>query len=149
MSTKQINRILVATDGSPSSRRAVALGVELAEADSAEVTFVHVAPPVRYLMARGAAMRAVPRRLQNVGDDVLDGAVALASERQVPFERELIAGEPGEVIVALAEAIDADLIVVGERSRRFRVGSSVSRWVSTHARRPVLVARPHETRLAA
>ena len=76
-----------------------------------------------------------------MGDDALDDAALVASDNGVRFERELIAGDAGGVIVALANAIDADLVVVGERPRRLRVGPSVSRWVSRHTRRPVLVAR--------
>jgi nucleotide-binding universal stress UspA family protein len=140
MTTNRINRILVATDGRPSAQRAVELGVELAEAEGAEVTFLHVAPPVEYLASRSAAMRPVPRRLRHVGDEVLDEASLFASDHGVRFERELIAGDPGDVIVALADAIDADLIVVGERPRRVNM-RSVSRWVMRHTRRPVLVAR--------
>jgi nucleotide-binding universal stress UspA family protein len=146
MSRKYINRILVATDGSESAREAVELGVELAEADDAEVTFVHVAPPVAFRAGRSAAMHAVARRLSSAGDAVLDEAAAIAEERGVPFERELIAGEPADVIVALGDAIEADLIVVGESPRWLRL--NVSRWVSRHSSRPVLIAR-HRARMAA
>jgi nucleotide-binding universal stress UspA family protein len=141
MYDKQITRILVATDGGESSQNAVALGVELAAAEDAEVTFLHVAPPVEYMQARSMYMRSVPRRLRSVGDEVLDEAALVASERGVPFQRELIAGETCESIIALAETIDADLIIVGERPRRLRVGASVSRWIARNASQPVLVAR--------
>ena len=39
-----MKRILVATDGSPSSTEAVAFGVELAAEHVAELIFVHVVP---------------------------------------------------------------------------------------------------------
>lgn len=39
-----MKRILVATDGSPSSTEAVAFGVELATEHEAELIFVHVVP---------------------------------------------------------------------------------------------------------
>ena len=142
MSERHINRILIATDGSPSARHAVEVGVELAQAEGAEVTFVHVTPPIEFRSGRTMAMQAVPRRIGHVGDGALDAAALDASENGVRFERELIAGDAGDVIVVLADAIDADLVVVGERPRRLRVGPSVSRWVSRHTRRPVLVARP-------
>jgi nucleotide-binding universal stress UspA family protein len=150
MKSKRINRILVATDGSASAQNAVELGIEVAEADGAEVTFVHVTPPVEFRAGHSMSMQAVPRRLQHVGDDVLDAATLAASDRGIPFQRELIAGDAGDVIVALADVIDADLIVVGKRPRRLRVGQSVSRWVARHTSRPVLVARPRPAeRLAA
>jgi nucleotide-binding universal stress UspA family protein len=150
MSDKHINRILVATDGSVSARHAVEVGVELAQAEQAAVTFVHVADPIEFRGGRNMSMEAIPRRLRHVGDSALDEAAVVASTHGVSFQRELIAGDAGDVIVALADAIDADLVIVGERPRRLRVGRSVSRWVSNHTRRPVLVARPLEAeRLAA
>ena len=79
MSDRQINRILVATDGTPSAQCAVEMGVELAEAEEAKVTFVHVAPPIEFRAGRSASMRAVPRRLRSVGDEVLDEAAHVAS----------------------------------------------------------------------
>jgi nucleotide-binding universal stress UspA family protein len=149
MTSKNINRILVATDGSGSSRQAVELGVEIAAAEDAEITFVHVAPPVEYRAGRTMSMRAVPRRLSSVGDAVLDDAAAAASDNGVRFHRELIAGDVADVIVTLADVIDSDLIVVGERPRRLRVGQSVSRAVTRCSKRPVLVARATPERLAA
>jgi nucleotide-binding universal stress UspA family protein len=142
MKSKRIKQILVATDGSYTAQNAVELGVEVAEADGATVTFVHVAPPVEFRAARSMSMQPVPRRLQHVGDEALDAATVVASDHGIAFQRELFAGDPGDVIVALADAIDADLIVVGERPRRLRIGPSVSRWVARHTHRPVLVARP-------
>jgi nucleotide-binding universal stress UspA family protein len=142
MSDKHINRILVATDGTPAARYSVEVGVELAQAEGADVTFVHVVAPIEFRSARTMSMQAVPRRLGHVGDQALDDAALVASNNGVHYERELIAGDPGDVIVALADAIEADLVVVGERPRKLRVGPSVSRWVSRHTHRPVLVARP-------
>jgi nucleotide-binding universal stress UspA family protein len=142
MGTKRIRRILVATNGTSSARDAVELGVELAEGGCAKVTFVHVVPPEESLVSLNAAIRPALERHAGAGDQVLDEAAAVATAHGVPCERALIVGDPGDAIVALADAIDADLIVVGERPRKFRVGSSVSRWVSRHTRRPSLVARP-------
>jgi nucleotide-binding universal stress UspA family protein len=143
---RRIRRILVATDGARSARDAVELGVELAEAGGATVTFVHVVP------AEASAdewIRPAPERLRADGDAALDEAAAIAADHDVAFERELIAGDPRDVIVALADAIEADLIVVGERPRRLRVAPSVSRWVARHTRRAILVTRPPVRDLAA
>lgn len=137
MSQKHIGHILVATDGAPAAREAV----ELAKANDATVTFLHVVPPVAFRGIRRAAAHAVPTLLPHVGDEPLDHAVALASDQGVRFERRLIEGDPAEVIVALADAIDADLIVVGERSKRPKLGGSFSSVVVRRASRPVLVAR--------
>ena len=140
MTTQAINRILVATDGSGSSQHAVELGVELAAAEAAEITFLHVVPPVEFRAGR-LSMPAVPRRLGADDDDALEEAAAAARASGVPFHLELIAGELGETIVACGDAFDVDLIVVGERARRHWLSVNVPRWVARHATRAVLVAR--------
>ena len=141
MSPTTINRILVATEGGDSSQHAVALGVELAAAEGAEVIFLHVMPPVDFVGGR-MSMPAVPRRLETVGDEPLDDAALIADRHGVRFERELIAGYVADTIVDLADAVDADLVVVGERPRRRRLVTTIARWVARSSDRPVLVARP-------
>ena len=142
MSTSKIDRILVATDGGDSSQHAVALGVELAAAEGAEVTFLHVVPPIDFVGGR-MSLPAVPRRLRKHRDEALDEAAAVVADRLgVRFERDRIAGYAADTIVELADAIDADLVVVGERPRRVRLGTDIARWVARNSRRTVLVARP-------
>lgn len=149
VSTQDISRILIATDGSGSSRHAVELGVELAAAEDAEVTFLHVVPPVEFRAGR-MSLPAVPRRLSTTDDGALEGAAAAAGAHGVRFHLELIAGEIGETIVACGDAFDVDLIVVGERARRHWLSVNVPRWVARHATRAVLVARAADReRLAA
>ena len=143
METTRINRILIATDGGESSQQAVELGVELAAAEGAEVTFLHVQPPVDYLAGR-MSMGPAPRRLQSAGDPALDDAALIADRHGVRFERDVIAGHVAETIVDLADAVDADLVVVGERPRRRRLGTTIARWVAGNSNRPVLVARAKE-----
>ena len=94
-------------------------------------------------------MRPVSQLLGDVEDEALDAAAHLAEDRGVRFQRELIAGDVPDSIVTYADTIDADLVVVGERPRRLRIGASVSNWVARRSRRPVLVARPLEERVAA
>jgi nucleotide-binding universal stress UspA family protein len=141
VNTTTIDRILVATDGGDSSRHAVALGVELAAAEGAEITFLHVLPPVDFLGGR-ASLPAVARRLRSVGDAPLDDAAQIADRHGVPFERDLVAGYVADTIVDWADTVEADLVVVGERPRRRRLGTTVARWVARNSNRPVLVARP-------
>jgi nucleotide-binding universal stress UspA family protein len=146
MAERRIRRILVATDGTSSARDAVEIGVELAEVGDAELTFLHAVPREVSLETLNEWIKPAPESLPDHGDDALDEAAVVASSRGVPFERELVLGDPRDVILARAEALDADLIVLGERPRRLRVGPSVSRWVARHTRRAVLVARPPAAR---
>lgn len=134
------HKILVATDGSDESTDAVEMGLDLAARQDAEIIFLRVAPATEWRAARGAPGRPIFQRLDGDSDNVLAAASAAADARGVSAWTELVAGEPTDVIVGLAEAVDADLIVVGSRERHLPF-TGVSRSVARRARRPVLVAK--------
>ena len=140
-----MKKILVATDGSPSSREAVEFGLELAVEHAAEVTFVHVVPVLDRSFADGIGVPAArPHQIDEVDRRPLEDALALAAEHDVDAKAELLAGPPADEIVAYADTIDADLIVLGSRGRGALATAllgSVSRAVLHEARRPVLVVR--------
>jgi nucleotide-binding universal stress UspA family protein len=140
-----MKKILIATDGSESGREAIEFGLELAEEHAAEVMFVHVVPVLDRSFANGVGVpAAVPHQIDELDRKPLEDALALAAERDVDSKAELLAGLPADEIVAYADSIDADLIVVGSRGRgAFATAllGSVSRGVLHEARRPVLVVR--------
>ena len=146
MSTRRIERILVATDGTSDAREAVDVGLELAAAEGAEVAFLHVVPPVEYIAGRGFHVPKITKLAED-GDQVLAQAASLADERGVEHTSDVYAGPAGKVIVSMADAVEADLIVVGARRPRLRFGS-VSNQVARDAKRPVPVACGHEHRTA-
>ena len=143
-----MERILIATDGSSAAREAVHFGLELAADEGAAVTFVHVAPdtePVQVGVYGVAAVRHQPTPRDYA---TLVAACALAAERGVEAATKLLQGNPADEIVAYADSIGADLIVVGSRGPRRVAGPllvSVSRDVLTESRRPVLVVRGSAT----
>jgi nucleotide-binding universal stress UspA family protein len=150
-----MKRILIATDGSPAALQAVELGLELAEEQGAEPTFVHVAPAADVLPVAGFAMAgpvSVPHELGEHDRTSLDEALALAEERGIEARSRLLVGTAAEQIVIYANEIDADLIVVGSRGLG-AVGStllgSVSRKVLHDAKRPVLIVREAPQMIAA
>lgn len=124
-----MKKILIATDGSSSGLEAVEFGLELAAEQGAEVTFVHVGPML------GPSVR-IP----------VDAAAELAAARGVSATCEVFDGVPVDEIVAHADTIDADLIVVGSPGALL---GSVSRGVLDEARRPVLVVRTARKRVPA
>jgi nucleotide-binding universal stress UspA family protein len=140
-----MKKILIATDGSSAAREAVELGLELAQEHAAEVTFVHVAPVLDRSVVVGLGVpAALPHRIDELDRKPLEDALAVAAERDVDAQAELLAGVPADEIVAYADTIDADLIVVGSRGRgavATALLGSVSRGVLHEARRPVLVVR--------
>ena len=137
--------IVIATDGSPASGEALAFGLDLARDEHAVAVVVHVAPrfdlvPTSLFGVVGSQTR-VPTEAER---GILDNALATAASAGVRARCELLTGDPADEIVAYADVIDADLIVVGSRGfggLSSVVHGSVSRGVLNHAHRPVLVVR--------
>jgi nucleotide-binding universal stress UspA family protein len=140
-----MKKILIAADGSDESRQAVDFGLELADEQAATVVVVHVAPAVDVLPMSGFGMTgAVPHELTDYDWSPLSDARALAEERGIDVRTQMLRGEIADEIVAYADTIDADLIVVGSRGHGALASAllgSVSRGVLHEARRPVLVVR--------
>ncbi|HUH22385.1 MAG TPA: universal stress protein [Gaiellaceae bacterium] len=140
-----MKRILIATDGSPSALEALEYGLELAAEHDAAVTVAYVVPGVDVYPTGGFGLTgAVPHELTPADSEPLDEALRLAEEADVSACTALLHGEPADEIVAYADSIDADMIVVGSRGQG-RLASallgSVSRAILREARRPVLVVR--------
>ena len=140
-----MKRVLIAVDGSPSSNDAVELALELARALHGHVIAVHVAPAFDTVpMAGSGSAGAREHHVSDVDRRPLVDAAARAEERGVLVRAELLQGDAGQEIVRLADAVDADLIVMGSSGRRTMAGvlrGSVSQAVLHGTKRSVLIAR--------
>lgn len=139
-----MKRIVIATDGSPAALEAVRFGLELAEEQGAEAVFVHAVPVLEPSVQSFGYPAVAPHRIDAADRAPVEEAAALAAEHGVPARTEVVAGNPADEIVAYADTVDADLIVVGSRGRGAVASTllgSVSRGVMHEARRPVLVVR--------
>jgi nucleotide-binding universal stress UspA family protein len=139
-----MKRILIATDGSPAANEAIAFGLELAQEHHCEVTVVHVAHAPGSEDARVGPYGPPVGWPQPEDYRPLTDAEALAAEREIAIETRLLTGDPVGEIVAYADALGADLTVVGSRGRGALASAllgSVSRGVLHESRRPVLVVR--------
>ena len=133
------NRIVVGVDGSPHSRRAVALVARLAPPRGGRVTCVRVIeaarlPSMPFVPARmraqletqAAAMDRSRRAMAQRQLDAAVGALAKAGWRSRGVVR---AGPPLPELLAAARAERADLLVLGARGagavRHFLLGSVV------------------------
>src|SRR5918997_2530937 len=142
MSTS-LTKILLATDGSEDAALAGRAAADLSNKTAADLHVVHVwtdVPPTVYRdvslnnysrLAKGEAMRLLRREAWNAR--IAGGRVAGQHLRE---------GQPAEEIIAIAEELDADLVVVGSRRvgrvKRLITGS-VSEGVVHRASCPVLV----------
>jgi nucleotide-binding universal stress UspA family protein len=140
-----MKEILVASDGSEAADAALAVGLDLAVEQGADLVIAHVVSVLDFAVhADGKAPRSATRAPRAEDDVVLCAALELAEARGVKTRSELLVGNASEQIIRLAHEIDAQLIVVGSRGLgrvKSAVLGSTSREVVAHADRPVLVVR--------
>ncbi|MGB0120307.1 MAG: universal stress protein [Solirubrobacterales bacterium] len=142
-------RIVVGTDGSDSAREAVRQAAELAQLTGATLDIVSAYEPVpssRSSAERGGAPDDVqhefgPREDVNFA---LDNAAGIAKDFGVEVKPHPLDGDPADAILQVAEDVNADLIVVGNKgmtgAKRFLLGS-VPNKVSHHAPCSVIIVR--------
>lgn len=134
--------IVVGYDGSTAARKAFDAALELAAGDHAELHVVSVGRPSE--IADDVETEAVIEHTRAYHRRLLAELKASAATKQVKTHYEVAVGHPAEQIIYYADRIGADLIVVGDRGRsnfaRLLLGS-VSKQVTEHAGRPVLVVR--------
>lgn len=141
-----MKKILIATDGSDSAHDAVEFGLQLAAEHGASAYVVHVVQPVDVMPYSNFAYvaPAVPHQVDEQDLEPLRVAQEIAGREGVPVETQVLKGYPVEEIVAYADGIDADLIVIGSHGYgafKSALLGSVSRGVLHESRRPVLIVR--------
>jgi nucleotide-binding universal stress UspA family protein len=145
-----VETILVATDGSPASTAASEEAIDLASRLCARLIVINVVN-VPELMAASTIFPGTVVAAREDADVVARSVVDEARRMGVVAAYLTWEGQPGEAIVAAAEAENVDMIVVGTHGRsvvgRLLLGS-VSEYVVRHAHVPVLVVRPTEAHVA-
>jgi nucleotide-binding universal stress UspA family protein len=144
------HRILVAVDGSSTSRRALQEGLKLAADEHAHLLLVHVLDEsalYRYPVPIGDALHPVLEAWRQGGQNVLNEASGLARQAGAEVEAELLESadrQIPEVIVDKAKRWEADLIVMGTHGRQgleHLLLGSVAERVIRIAPVPVLLTR--------
>jgi nucleotide-binding universal stress UspA family protein len=144
--------ILVATDGSKLSAKAVKAAISIAGPLGAKVIgFYAMSEYPAQVYAEGASFTNVvtPSQYlaeqQAVADDILDGFRRAAEKAKIPVETMTIQKRSAyDAIIATAKKKKCDLIVMASHGRRglsgFILGSETQK-VLTHSTIPVLVVR--------
>ncbi len=144
-------RILVATDGSALSKKAVSSAIQLAATCGAELVAVKVVPRYPQAYFEGS----IPLSVQEVGriekqwteaaQASLDGVAKTAKTKGVTVKTVTVKSDVvSDALIAAAKKQKADLIVMASHGRkgikRLLLGSETQQ-VLTHSHIPVLVLR--------
>ena len=137
-------RILVATDGSEHSRRAVDYAARRAQGVPCKIHLLHVEQPVMaWEVGPVSSIETVSAVRAADSNQVLDAGAA-RFDRTTDVERHAVVGEPAATILEQAAKLAVDEIIVGSRGLR-PVGAallgSVAYKVLHDAKVPVVVVR--------
>lgn len=133
-----MEKILVATDGSHNSERALIEAKKHAEHYGGEITILTVTDPLGY------QTEYVDAVLETASKTVLKNACKLFEDFKGKIDTKLRRGDSADEIISEAEEGNYDLVVIGSRglgafSRTFL--GSVSNKVLNHAKTNVLIVK--------
>ncbi len=150
-SEKKSMRILVGTDGSDQSMKAVEYAASLALKKDGEVLLVHVVamdpriPPSIWVTPEIEARdRKFIEELRKAAENMLNDIAKKLKEIGVNVRTRIEFGDPAEQILRIADDEEVDMIVLGVRGisrwKKILMGS-VSEKVADEAKVPVMIVR--------
>jgi nucleotide-binding universal stress UspA family protein len=145
MSSNLYRNIVIATDGSANSQRAISYGIWIAKLSGAAVHVIHVVDtPSLISEVWTAGKDMIYEMMISDGKKILSKAKKIIEDSGVEVKDVLLEGHPAEEIIKFAENNNMDLIVMGTLGKtgieRFLMGS-VSEKVVRHSKVPVMVVR--------
>jgi nucleotide-binding universal stress UspA family protein len=150
-STVALKNILFATDFEAPASRALPFAAMLATRYGARLYTAHVIPQEAYTYASPESVDRIFNEVRNSANLNLKHTVETLRERGMQCETLVRDGEISEVIHDLMKRYEADLLVVGTRSRggvgQFMLGS-VAEELIRESPCPVLTVGPHVETLA-
>jgi nucleotide-binding universal stress UspA family protein len=141
MSANVNGPIVVGTDGSDTATKAVLEAIALAKAFDAPLHIVSAYKPISVSASDVPPEFADTVNSRSHVDAILDDVGSRARSADIRVEVHAVTGDPADAILSIAEDIDADLIVVGNKGlgsvKRFILGNVPSKIVhnspcSTH-----------------
>ena len=137
--------ILIALDGSEAGQRALSKAIDEAKVWNAQLQAIYVVETGLFSsLPLDNTVEIMYRVLEKEGKAVLERAEKSAAEKGVTIITHMKQGHAGSEIVALAEEVKSDLIMVGSHGKgnadRLLIGS-VSTFVVTHSKVTTMVVR--------
>jgi len=147
----QLNKILVAVDGSSTADKGLEYAVDLAKKYKSSLTIIHVInlPSIPYSIPGNAFNQPIPSteelktRLKSEGDEVLLKRKEQLLKKNVQSNTLLVFGDPAEEILKVSD--EYDIIVMGSRGQgrlQSLLLGSVSNKVIHYSTKPVLLIKP-------
>ena len=120
-------KILIGTDFSEASERAMAYGLAIARAYGSKVEFVHVVPIRPYLYTGVDALAAAVGVAERDMEDLQERLVRSQAVEAISHQSWVLRGYPGEVLSEFIRREHVDLVVMGTHGRtglrKFLLGS--------------------------
>ena len=141
-----VQTIAVGTDGSDTAAKAVDFAMDMAERYGAKLIIASAYKPVSEDRLRKEQVDA-PQEIQwsiNPSEEVdqtLRAVEETAKERGLKYASEARNGDPADVLCDIAEAHEADVIVVGNQGMQRRILGSVPNSVSHKAPCSVMIVK--------
>ncbi len=143
--SEEIKTILVAVDGSETSRRAAQSAMHLARKTNARCILVHVVtPPVLYSPELADMIREDREELVRIGEELLWQYENQFMHDQIPCMKKVAIGNPAQIINEVAEDEKADVIALGYKGLNWmaeQIMGSVTYKLIHQAKIPLLIVK--------
>jgi nucleotide-binding universal stress UspA family protein len=144
-----LQTLLVPLDGSRTAEAALPFATTIGRATGASLALLAVVEeaPIRTLVEHGRmeTLAGAEQKAMSPADDYLAVCAAALTDQGLRATTRVIAGDPAEAILAVADELEAGCIVMATHGRgglqRWIVGSVADKVMRTSAR-PVLLVRP-------
>ncbi|AKB18050.1 MULTISPECIES: universal stress protein [unclassified Methanosarcina] len=145
MTSDFFRNIVIATDGSANTRRAISYGIELAKLSGATVHALHVVNTSSTISENWTAGKEIIYKIMmGDGEKAVSEVKEIGEEAGVEVRTVLLDGYPSDEIINFAEYNNVDLIVMGTLGKtglgKFLLGS-VAEKVVRGSKVPVVVVR--------
>ena len=136
--------ILVPVDGSENSDRAVRYALELLKAGGGKLHQLNVQPSLGGGITTFLRKSDIDSYHRDEGEKALASAAKIAADADMPFEKHISVGRPGELAAEFARRVGAAMIVMGTRGHTGLAGvvlGSVAQDVIARADVPVCLVK--------
>jgi len=147
MTSEFYRNIVIATDGSENTQKAISYGIKIAKISGATVHALYVVDTSSLSQSWTAGWETMYEILKNGGQKAISQVKEYGEASGIEVKEVLLEGHPSSEIIDFAENSDIDLIVMGTLGKtgldRFLMGS-VAEKVVRNSKVPVLVVRSGE-----